>query len=76
MNRLKEREDCHLRINFKEVEGRTKRQIEEERKKDMLEYNMATFGRVSVGVHGKELPKFSEEPGASKYWWTLKGNYQ
>jgi len=26
----------------------------------MLEYNMRTFGKVSIGVHGKELPKYSE----------------
>jgi len=28
----------------------------------MLENNMNTFGKVSIGVHGKELPKFAEEP--------------
>ena len=27
----------------------------------MLDYNMNTFGKVSIGVHGKELPKFAEE---------------
>jgi len=27
----------------------------------MLNYNMHTFGKVSIGVHGKELPKFSED---------------
>jgi hypothetical protein len=26
----------------------------------MLDYNMKTFGKVSIGVHGKELPKYSE----------------
>jgi hypothetical protein len=62
MQRLKEREDCYLRIAFKENDGKTKRVIAEERRKDMLEYNMHTFGKVTIGVHGKELPKFSEDP--------------
>jgi len=61
LNRLKEREDCFLRIAYKDVDGRTKRQIDEERKRDMHEYNMKTFGKVSIGVHGKELPKFSDD---------------
>lgn len=60
MLRLKEREDCFLRLNFKEEDGRTKWLLEEERKREMLEYNMKTFGKVSIGVHGKELPKYSE----------------
>ena len=62
MQRLKEREDCYLRIAFKEKEGKTKRVIAEERRKDMLDYNMHTFGKVSIGVHGKELPKFQDDP--------------
>lgn len=60
MTRLKEREDCLLRVAYKETEGKTKRKIDEERKKEILENNMKTFGKVSIGVHGKELPKFSE----------------
>jgi hypothetical protein len=34
----------------------------------MLEYNMSTFGKVSIGVHGKELPKYNEDP-EKKEWW-------
>ena len=60
MQRLKEREDAYIRIAYKDQESKTKHQLEEERKKEMLEYNMKTFGKVSIGVHGKELPKFSE----------------
>jgi hypothetical protein len=33
----------------------------EERKKEMHEYNVKVFGKVSIGVHGKELPKYAEE---------------
>ena len=42
----------------------------------MLDYNMRTFGKVSIGVHGKELPKFAEETDSSvKEWWKLKNGY-
>lgn len=61
MMRLKEREDCYLRAAYKDQEGRTKRMMDEERKKEMLDYNMKTFGKISIGVHGKELPKYSDD---------------
>ena len=73
MQRLREREDCYIRIAFKEEEGKSKKQLEEERKKEMLDYNMKTFGKVSIGVHGKELPKFSESQ--AKEWWKQKPGY-
>ncbi len=75
MLRLKEREDCFLRIAFKEVDGRTKRQIEEDRKKEMLENNMKKFGKVCIGVHGKELPKYSDLESDDKAWWKQKRGY-
>ena len=68
MKRLKEREDCFLRVAYKEEEGKTKRALAEDRRKDMLEYNMHTFGKVSIGVHGKELPKYSDDPEKKEYW--------
>ncbi len=40
----------------------------------MLEYNMHTFGKVSIGVHGKELPKYNED-SEKKQWWKLKNGY-
>ena len=58
MQRLYERETCFLRIAHKETPSKTKQKLNEERKKEMLDYNMKTFGRVAIGVHGKELPKF------------------
>lgn len=77
MQRLKEREDCYLRIAFKEVDGKTKRQIDEERKKEMLENNMRNFGKQCIGVHGKELPKYSDlaTEDQTKEWWKLKNGY-
>ena len=35
---------------------------------------MKTFGKVSIGVHGKELPKFSESQ-SNKEWWKTKSGY-
>jgi hypothetical protein len=68
MQRLYDRETCFLRLNYKDSEGHTKRKLDEERKKDLLDYNLKTFGRVVVGVHGMELPKFTEEE-KTKEWW-------
>lgn len=34
----------------------------------MTEYNTKTFGNVPIGVHGKELPKFQDDPSIREYW--------
>jgi hypothetical protein len=77
MLRLKEREDCFLRMAYKDKDGKTKRQIEEDRKKEMLENNMNKFGKVCIGVHGKELPKYGELENDEdvKQWWKQKKGY-
>ena len=75
MTRLMERESCNLRNGYKEGEIRkTQQKIVEDRKKEMHEKNMKTFGKVSIGVHGKELPKFGEDD-AKKEWWKLRKGY-
>ena len=58
MSRLHEREGCFLRQCFKNEDGKTKKALDEERRKEMVEYNSKTFGKVAIGVHGKELPKY------------------
>lgn len=35
-------------------------------KKDNLEHYSKVFGNITIGVHGKELPKFQEH--AKEYW--------
>lgn len=35
---------------------------------------MRVFGNVSIGIHGKELPKFADSPDANKEYWKLRGN--
>jgi hypothetical protein len=47
----------------------------------MLEYNMRTFGKQSIGVHGKELPKFSQieyngNGNGNREWWKMKEGYK
>ena len=37
-------------------------------KKEMITYNMKTFGNVAIGIHGKELPKFADRPESRQYW--------
>ena len=34
----------------------------------MIDYNMKTFGNVAIGIHGKELPKFSQTQNMKEYW--------
>ena len=70
MNRLHDRENCFFRKQYKQEESRTKKTLDEERKKEMLEYNVKTFGKVAIGVHGKELPKYRAED-STKEWWKM-----
>ncbi len=57
-----------LRLAKVEGDRKTHRQVVENRKKNMVEYNMRTFGNVSIGIHGKELPKFSRAQSVQEYW--------
>ena len=43
----------------------------------MHENNIKKFGKVCIGVHGKELPKFSEldDETETKAWWKQKRGY-
>ena len=52
---------------------KTKDIIEKQRRKEMLENNMKVFGNVSIGIHGKELPKYHKSMAE---WWTNKGGYK
>lgn len=47
-----------MRKSFKVSDARTIRQIAEERRQSMIDNNIEKFGKVSIGVHGFELPKF------------------
>jgi hypothetical protein len=66
--RIEQREMCHLRAQHKEKAGLTRPEIDARRKVDMITDMTKKFGKVTVGVHGMELPKFSET-AESKLWW-------
>ena len=62
-------------MGYKNEDRPTQKQIAESRKKEMVDYNMKTFGKLAIGVHGKELPKFAESATVQE-WWKVKDGYQ
>ena len=50
------------------VKGKTYKEVTEKQKKEILEQNMKTFNNVRIGVHGKELPKFTDNSKVQEYW--------
>ena len=42
--------------------------IKQEKKKIDQDHNLKTFGNTVIGVHGQELPKFSETQKLKEYW--------
>lgn len=40
--------------------------LKKAKNQEMIESNIQKFANFALGVHGKELPKFSH--GAQKYW--------
>lgn len=50
--RLEHRENCFLRLGYKEEAGMSKSLIDEERKKQMIDNMTKKFGTVTVGIHG------------------------
>jgi hypothetical protein len=39
----------------------------------MINENMEKFGNISLGVHGKELPKFSDKTPDREWWKNYNG---
>jgi len=35
----------------------------------MINSNLEKFGNIVLGVHGKELPKFTDKESPRKEWW-------
>ena len=71
IDRLHKKEEWIFRQGY--AEGRkTYDQIVETRKREMLENNMKVFGNVSIGIHGKELPKFKQNMAE---WWKIRSGY-
>lgn len=66
--RLNAREMCYLRMQQKDAPTKTKVDIVNKRRKEMVEENTQKFGAQTIGIHGQELPKYSES-NESKQWW-------
>lgn len=59
---------CHLRMQYKDVPTRTRTEIQQKRRKEMVEENTTKFGSQTIGIHGQELPKYTYS-NESKEWW-------
>ena len=72
--RLNEREDEIFSKMYSNEDRKTFTKIKEQRRKETNEYNIKTFSKQTIGVHGHELPKFSESE-KMKEWWKFKDGY-
>ena len=55
--RLKNREQQYI---FSPTSRKTFNQICQERRQQDMEYNQKIFGNVTIGIHGKDLPRFQD----------------
>ena len=74
VERLNEREDEIFAKLYSNKEGLTYSKIKNEKRKQINDYNIKTFSKQTIGVHGHELPKFSESE-TNKEFWKLKEGY-
>ena len=75
VERLNEREDEIFAKMYSNEDRKTFTKIKEQRRKETNDYNIKTFSKQTIGVHGHELPKFSENE-KMKEWWKLKDDYK
>lgn len=68
IQRLNEREDEIFAQLYSNEPRYTLNVLKEKRKKENLDYNLKTFSKQTIGVHGHELPKFSENEEFKEYW--------
>ena len=74
VERLNEREDEIFANLYSTEDRKTYTKIKEKQKKEANEFNIKTFSKQTLGVHGHELPKFSENENL-KYFWKNKDDY-
>jgi len=67
-NRLRMKEEAMLRLLCDNKEGKTRSKVKDEMRQSTVDYNLKNFAHVPKGVHGQELPKFSESPETAFYW--------
>ena len=68
IERLADRENEIFAKLYNEKDGKTYSKIKEEERKKINEYNIKTFSNETIGVHGHELPKFSESEKYKEFW--------
>lgn len=66
MLNFQERENNFIRIIPESSNCKTKKKLLEQRKLETNQINLKTFSNLTIGIHGKELPKFSEN--LEEYW--------
>ena len=74
IERLNEREDEIFANLYSTEERKTYTKIKEKHKKEANEYNIKTFSKQTLGVHGHDLPQFSKNEKL-KYFWKNKEDY-
>lgn len=71
--RIQEKEDALFRIKEFTTENPNFEGKKDRQRQKNLEHYSKTFGNITIGVHGKELPKFK---GSGQFWWENKDGYQ
>ena len=74
IERLNEREDEIFANLYSTEERRTYTKIKEKSKKEANDYNIKTFSKQTLGVHGHDLPQFSKNEKL-KFFWKNKDDY-
>lgn len=72
ISRIKDKEDASFRLREFERDNPTFNDKITKFKQQNLEHYSKNFTTMAIGVHGKELPKFSED---KKDWWTRVKGY-
>ena len=74
VERLNEREDEIFANLYSTEERKTYTKIKEKIKKEANDYNIKTFSKQTLGVHGHDLPQFSKNENL-KFFWKNKEDY-
>ena len=68
VTRLNEREDEIFAKLYSEQDRMTLSKLKNQRRKETNDYNIKTFSKQTIGVHGHELPKYSESSTMREFW--------
>ena len=74
IERLNEREDEIFANLYSTEDRKTYTKIKEKHRKEANDYNIKTFSKQTLGVHGHDLPQFSKNEKL-KYFWKNKEDY-